>query len=63
MKRFITWLIVLIKRTLFGADGTTYHRAGVVGYILGALEAATGFFGLVALGCTIVLLGHWVGFW
>ena len=53
----------LAKRTLIGADGTTYHRNGVVGYILDALESALGFFGLVAIGCTIVMLGHWVGIW
>lgn len=61
MKRFITWLITLIKRTLFGADGTTYHRSGVVGYILDAAEAALGFFTLIVLpGMLGALAWHWL---
>ena len=61
MKRFITWLITLIKRTLFGADGTTYHRTGLAGRIIDAAETAFGFIGLIVLpGIAGATLFHWL---
>lgn len=48
--------------TLCGKDGTNY-RPGVKGFFLDALEGAFGFFGLVAVACTFVQIGHWVGLW
>lgn len=49
MKRFFNYLETLAKRTLFGADGTEYHRSGVAGFFLDAFEGLIGFFGLVIL--------------
>lgn len=63
MKRFFNYLETMAKRTIFGADGTTYHRSGIAGFILDALEGVIGFFGLVFVGCTLVMLGHWIGLW
>lgn len=43
-------------RSLFGADGTDYHRHSVGGFFMDALEAVAGFFIPVAVGCGLVLL-------
>lgn len=49
MKRFITYLDDLAKRTYFGTDGTEPHRPGFVGSLIEGLEGLLGFFGLVIL--------------
>jgi hypothetical protein len=49
MKRFITYLDDLAKRTYFGTDGTEPQRSGVLGYFIDGLEGLLGFFGLVIL--------------
>ena len=49
MKRFITYLDDLAKRTYFGTDGTEPQRSGVAGFFLDAFEGLIGFFGLVIL--------------
>ena len=49
MKRFITYLDDLAKRTYFGTDGTEPQRSGVLGYLIDGLEGLLGFFGLVIL--------------
>lgn len=59
MSRFFTF----VKRTVVGADGTTYHRSGLTGFLVDALEAAAGFFGIVASACLFTLIGHWLDFW
>lgn len=46
MKRFITYLDGLARRTYFGTDGTEPQRSGVLGE---GLEGLLGFFGLVIL--------------
>ena len=45
MKRFITYLDDLAKRTYFGTDGTEPQRSGVLGYLIDGLEGLLGFFG------------------
>lgn len=69
MKRFFNYLETLAKRTLFGADGTEYHRSGVAVFFLDAFEGLIGFFGLVILPAmaaatfchfVIVPLYHWI---
>ena len=47
IKRFITYLDDLAKRTYFGTDGTEPQRSGVLGYLIDGLEGLLGFFGLV----------------
>jgi len=49
MKRFITYLDGLARRTYFGTDGTEPHRPGFVGSLIEGLEGLIGFFGLVIL--------------
>ena len=49
MKRFITYLDGLARRTYFGTDGTEPVRSGVLGYFIEGLEGLIGFFGLVIL--------------
>ena len=49
MKRFITYLDGLARRTYFGTDGTEPVRSGVLGYFIVGLEGLIGFFGLVIL--------------
>lgn len=39
MKRFITYLDDLAKRTYFGTDGTEPQRSGVLGYLMMASKA------------------------
>lgn len=61
MKRFFNYLETLAKRTLFGADGTEYHRSGAAGFFLDALEGLIGFFGLVILpAMAAATLYHWI---
>lgn len=61
MKRFFNYLETLAKRTLFGADGTEYHRSGVAGFFLDAFEGLLGFFGLVILpAMAAATLYHWI---
>ena len=43
MKRFITYLDDLAKRTYFGTDGTEPQRSGVLGYLIDGLEGLLGF--------------------
>ena len=38
MKRFITYLDDLAKRTYFGTDGTEPQRSGVLGYFIEGLR-------------------------
>ena len=58
MKRFITYLDDLAKRTYFGTDGTEPQRSGVLGY---RLEGLLGFFGLVILpAMAAATLYHWI---
>ena len=38
MKRFITYLDGLARRTYFGTDGTEPVRSGVLGYFIEGLE-------------------------
>ena len=49
MKRFITYLDGLARRTYFGTDGTEPVRSGVLGYFIEGLEGLIGFCGLVIL--------------
>lgn len=49
MKRFISYLDGLARRTYFGTDGTEPQRSGVLGYLIDSLEGLLGFFGLVIL--------------
>ena len=49
MKRFITYLDGLARRTYFGTHGTEPVRSGVLGYFIEGLEGLIGFFGLVIL--------------
>lgn len=61
MKRFITYLDDLAKRTYFGTDGTEAHRAGFVGSLIEGLEGLIGFFGLVILpAMAAATLYHWI---
>ena len=48
MKRFITYLDGLARRTYF-TDGTEPQRSGVLGYFIEGPEGLLGFFGLVIL--------------
>lgn len=58
MKRFITYLDDLAKRTYFGTDGTEPQRSGVLGYLI---EGLLGFFGLVILpAMAAATLYHWI---
>ena len=59
MKRFITYLDDLAKRTYFGTDGTGPQR--VLGYLIDGLEGLLGFFGLVILpAMAAATLYHWI---
>lgn len=49
MKRIISYLEELARRTYFGTDGTEPVRSGVVGYFIEGLEGLLGFFGLAIL--------------
>ena len=49
MKRVISYLEELARRTYFGTDGTEPVRSGVLGYFIEGLERLIGFFGLVIL--------------
>ena len=49
MKRVISYLEELARRTYFGTDGTEPQRSGVLGYFIEGLEGLLGFFGLVIL--------------
>lgn len=49
MKRVISYLDGLARRTCFGTDGTEPQRSGVLGYFIEGLEGLLGFFGLVIL--------------
>ena len=49
MKRVISYLDGLARRTYFGTDGTEPQRSGVFGYFIEGLEGLLGFFGLVIL--------------
>jgi hypothetical protein len=61
MKRFITYLDDLAKRTYFGTDGTEPQRSGVLGYLIDGLEGLLGFFGLVILpAMAAATLYHWI---
>lgn len=61
MKRFITYLDDLAKRTYFGTDGTEPQRSGVLGYLIDGLEGLLGFFGLVILpAMAAATLHHWI---
>lgn len=61
MKRFITYLDDLAKRTYFGTDGTEAHRAGFVGSLIEGPEGLLGFFGLVILpAMAAATLYHWI---
>lgn len=60
MKRFITYLDDLAKRTYFGTDGTEPQR-GVLGYLIDGLEGLLGFFGLVILpAMAAATVYHWI---
>lgn len=61
MKRFITYLDDLAKRTYFGTDGTEPQHSGVLGYLIEGLEGLLGFFGLVILpAMAAATLYHWI---
>lgn len=61
MKRFITYLDDLAKRTYFGTDCTEPQRSGVLGYLIDGLEGLLGFFGLVILpAMAAATLYHWI---
>ena len=58
MKRVISYLEELARRTYFGTDGTEPVRSGVVGYFI---EGLLGFFGLVILpAMAAATLYHWI---
>ena len=60
MKRFITYLDDLAKRTYFGTDGTEPPRSGVLGHLIDGLEGLLGFFGLVILpAMAAATVYHW----
>lgn len=59
MKRFITYLDDLAKRTYFGTDGTEPQRSGVLGYFIEGLEGPLGFFGLLPAMAAATLY-HWI---
>ena len=44
MKRVISYLEELARRTYFGTDGTEPVRSGVLGYFIEGLEGLIGFF-------------------
>lgn len=44
MKRFISYLDGLARRTYLGTDGTEPHRPGFVGSLIEGLEGLLGFF-------------------
>ena len=61
MKRVISYLEELARRTYFGTDGTESVRSGVVGYFIEGLEGLLGFFGLVILpAMAAATLCHWI---
>lgn len=61
MKRVISYLEELARRTYFGTDGTEQVRSGVVGYFIEGLEGLLGFFGLVILpAMAAATLYHWL---
>lgn len=61
MKRFISYLDGLARRTYFGTDGTEPHRPGFVGSLIEGLERLIGFFGLVILPAMVAAtLYHWI---
>lgn len=61
MKRVISYLEELARRTYFGTDGTEPVRSGVVGYFIEGLEGLIGFFGLVILpAMAAATICHWI---
>ena len=61
MKRFITYLDGLARRTYFGTDGTEPKRSGVLGYFIEGLEGLLGFFCLIVLpGIAGACAYHWI---
>ena len=61
MKRVISYLEELARRTYFGTDGTEPQRSGVLGYFIEGLEGLLGFFGLVILpAMAAATLCHWI---
>lgn len=61
MKRVISYLEELARRTYFGTDGTEPQRSGVLGYFIEGLEGLIGFFGLVILpAMAAATLCHWI---
>lgn len=61
MKRFITHLEEIAKRTLFGKDGNEPVRSGVISYVLEGLEDVFGFFCLIVLpGIAGACAYHWI---
>lgn len=58
MKRFISYLDGLARRTYFGTDGTEPVRSGFIGSLI---EGLLGFFGLVILpAMAAATLYHWI---
>ena len=58
MKRVISYLEELARRTYFGTEPV---RSGVVGYFIEGLEGLLGFFGLVILpAMAAATLYHWI---
>lgn len=61
MKRVISYLEELARRTYFGTDGTEPQRSGVLGYFIEGLEGLLGFFGLVILpAMAAATICHWI---
>lgn len=56
----MTRLTDFAKRTVFGADGTDYHKSGVGGFFADAFEAAAGFAMIIGIPCLLECLYFWI---
>ena len=51
-----TRLTDFAKRTVFGADGTDYHKSGIGGFFADAFEAGAGFALIIGIPCLLEYL-------